>query len=237
MTGRVREQNNPLSEQIAEIIAGGYDEHAASFRDVTGGARDRFARRQWSELHDDAVAMMDLYSESVNAMHGSIDALLGEARDDRALWGAARDHYAGLIAEYPDPEIATTFFNSITRRVFATVGIDDQIEFATIVDRPTPPVPTRHLGGTVEDVVRAALTGAGIPGQWTNLARETKLAAEEIAASVAEQSHGGVVDGAEMLDTVFYRGPGAYLIGRIRAGASSFPVAFCILHTNCGLVL
>jgi isocitrate dehydrogenase kinase/phosphatase len=237
VTGRVREPSNHVSEQIAEIIVSGYDQHAASFRVITGGARDRFARRQWSELHDDAVAMMDLYSDSVKVVLDSIDALLGEARDDRALWGAARDHYAVLIAEYPDPEIAATFFNSITRRVFATVGIDDQIEFASIVDREVPPVPTRHLGGTVEDIVRAALTGAGLPGQWTNLARETKLAAEEIAASAGERIPGGVIDGAEMLDTVFYRGPGAYLIGRIRAGAFSFPVAFCIHHTNRGLVL
>jgi isocitrate dehydrogenase kinase/phosphatase len=237
VTGLIRGQLSRRSVQIAELIVDGYKDHAASFRAITGGARDRFARRQWTELHDDAVALMDLYAESVQSVLDAIDDVLGGARDDRALWGAARDHYAGLVADFPDPEIATTFFNSITRRVFATVGIDDQIEFAAIVERPTPLVPTRHLGGSVEAIVREALTGAGIPGQWTNLGRETKLAAEEIAASVGEQSHGAVIDGAEMLDTVFYRGPGAYLIGRINAGVASFPVAFCIHHTNRGLVL
>jgi isocitrate dehydrogenase kinase/phosphatase len=237
VTGLIREQSSHLSRQIAEIIAGGYDSHAATFRAITAGARDRFAGRRWSELHDDAVALMDLYSDSVQSVLSAIDSLLGEARDDRQLWGPARDHYADLVCDHPDSEIAATFFNSITRRVFATVGIDDQIEFATLAKRMAPSVSTRQLEGSVEAIVRAALTGAGIPGRWTNLARETKLAAEEITASVRDQSHGAVIDGVEMLDTVFYRGPGAYLIGRIRAGRASLPVAFCIHHTGRGLVL
>ena len=237
MTGLIREQPSHLSRRIAEIIAGGYDAHAATFRAITARARDRFAGRQWSELHDDAVGLMDLYADSVQSVLSAIDRLLGEALDDRQLWGPARDHYADLVSEHPDPEIAETFFNSITRRVFTTVGIDGQIEFATLANRTPPPIPTRHLAGSVEEIVRGALAGAGIPGRWTNLARETKLAAEEITASLQDQRDGAVIDSIEMCDTVFYRGPGAYLVGRINAGDTSLPVAFCIHHTGRGLVL
>ncbi len=237
MTGAIRDHSTDRSARVAETIVAGYDDHAAAFRALVAGARDRFAGRQWSELHDDAVALIDLYSESVESVLTAIDHLLGEARDDRRLWGEARDRYAELVAGYPDPEIAETFFNSITRRVFSTVGIDDQIEFATIRKRPVPAVRTRHLEGSVVAIVTEALTGAGIPGRWTNLGREARLAAEEMTASVQDRSHGADIDGAEILDTVFYRGPGAYLVGRIRAGAATFPVAFCIHHTGRGLVL
>ena len=37
--------------------------------------------------------------------------------------------YSSLIARSPKREIAESFFNSLTRRVFATEGVDQAIEF------------------------------------------------------------------------------------------------------------
>ena len=237
MTGSARKQSTDLSSQIAAIIAAGYATHATDFNSIIGGAPSRFAGRQWRELHEDSVGVIDLYNDSVQAVLTEIDALLGEAGDDRTPWGPARDRFAELVAERPDAEIAATFFSSITRRIFATVGIDDQIEFVSIDRRDLPPAPVRTMTGPIEQVVRWALSEAGIPGVWRNLTRETRLAAEEISTSMIDRGQLAPVDGAEMLDMVFYRGPGAYIIGRIHAGGATFPVAFCTHHTSRGLVL
>ena len=54
---------------------------------------------------------------------------LGDHLRCRACWTAMKTAYAGLAAARADQELARTFFNSATRRVFATVGIDPEIEF------------------------------------------------------------------------------------------------------------
>jgi isocitrate dehydrogenase kinase/phosphatase len=42
----------------------------------------------------------------------------------------------------------------------------------------------------------------------------------------------GPVDRIEVVRSVFYRGRGAYIVGRATVGASSTPIAFCLLHPD-----
>ncbi len=237
MTGSVREQSTDLSSQVAAAIAAGYVVHAQRAASIMARARDRFASRQWTELHGDTVELIDLYSESLQEVLATIGGFVGDQMENRELWGSARDEYARLVRARPDPEIAATFFNSVTRRVFATVGIDDRIEFASIGRFSVQPARRRQLRGDVETLVKAALTEADLPGTWRNVSREARLAAEEIAAAVAGRGQPAPIDRAEMLSQVFYRGQGAYLVGRFHAGGDWYPVAFAIHHTSRGLVL
>ncbi len=237
MTGSVRGRPNEQSAEIAQLIADGYSRHAGRVSEIVGRASDRFARRQWPELHEDSIALMDLYAVSIDEVLAEIDAVLGDERDDRGLWSAARDEFAASIDERADSELAATFYNSITRRVFTTVGIDDQIEFATITHKTPRPAAIRALSGDPADVVRRALSDSGIPGEWRNLGRDSRLAVEELAASIRSRGQSAPIDGAELLDTVFYRGQGAYLVGRLLVGGAAFPIALCVNHTSRGLVL
>ena len=51
------------------------------------------------------------------------------------MWAAIRRHFDAQIAGLPDSEFTKTFFSSITRRLFGTVGVDADIEFvATDLD-------------------------------------------------------------------------------------------------------
>jgi len=237
LTDAVGERNAELSGGIAAIIHEGYENHVECFMAIVARAPQRFLRREWPGLHADSVALIDLYTESVQTVLGSIEDLLGERREEKALWGPARDRYADLIVGRSDPEIAATFFNSITRRVFTTVGIDDQIEFSSIVAFGVPAPPTRGIEGPVDEMVRRALSEAGIPGEWRNPNRDARLAAAEIVAAIRDRGQQAPVAAIELLDYVFYRGQGAYLVGRVHAGGDDYPIAFCINHTSRGLVL
>lgn len=237
MTGLVREQSTAASEQIANAIARGYEEQESGVAVIVGRARERFHQRQWLELHEDALALIDLYGESVASVLAAIAGFIEGSDDDRERFAAARELYAVWLEGRRAPEIAATFYNSITRRIFDTVGIDPGIEFATVIEPDVPPPPIRRLAGPVDDVVHDALTAGGIPGEWRNLARDVRIAADELSASVRNRGNDAPIDGADMLDTVFYRGQGAYVAGRIHAGGERYPVAFCVHHTSRGLVL
>src|ERR1700732_601577 len=54
---------------------------------------------------------------------------------DRRLWARIRRYFEIEIAGLPDSEFTKTFFSSITRRLFGTIGVDADIEFvATDLD-------------------------------------------------------------------------------------------------------
>ena len=67
--------------------------------------------------------------------------------DHRARWIGAKCAYAELVADRPDYELAQTFFNSVTRRLLTTVGVDPAVEF---VEESEVHLPTDHLVTSLE---------------------------------------------------------------------------------------
>src|SRR5262249_56335010 len=72
---------------------------------------------------------LDLYGRAIDAIEGGVRTMLGRRVSDRLLWAGMKAVYSGLIAGRTDWELAETFFNSVTRRIFTTVGVDSNIEF------------------------------------------------------------------------------------------------------------
>src|SRR5690606_5542416 len=77
----------------------------------------------------DAVRRIGLYNESVAAATQDMRTLLGEKIASREVWGRVKEIYAEAIADRPDSEFYKTFFSSITRRNFDTLGVDPLVEF------------------------------------------------------------------------------------------------------------
>ena len=80
-----------------------------------------------------------------------------------SMGGIEVDPNEAIDIDTPDDwELAETFFNSVTRRVFTTVGIDAEIEFVHS-DFVTPPTPShekfyhRYEGETTAEVLQYAM--------------------------------------------------------------------------------
>ena len=120
-----------LAVRVAHAVYRPFVEYRSGFDAITRRARDRFEGRDWRALHRDSVERIDLYDQTVAGARADVDGLLGDRLEDRDIWHRARREYRTLIATRPDIEIAETYFNSVTRRVFHTVGVDAGIEFLT----------------------------------------------------------------------------------------------------------
>ena len=210
------------------------------FHAITGCARERFLARDWTGAFTDAAERLHLYSTVMDDLRQEIGNLMGERLSERRVWRAIKAVYSSLIAQSSAWEIAESFFNSLTRRVFATEGVDPTIEFVD-TDFDAPPnqslseVSRKHSGAALPDLLFAALTDLEAGGFaeecWSDLRKAVALAAERIEAALPK------TDGAvslEMIATVFYRGRGAYLVGRaVRTGeAASVPLALSLRHDD-----
>jgi isocitrate dehydrogenase kinase/phosphatase len=219
----------------AREIARGFQVYNGGFRQITHRARQRFEAQDWAAMQTDAVERLDLYSGSVAAAHGSLSGLLGDRIQDRRLWSEIRAEYAGALAPADDAPLARTFFNSITRRVFATAGVDPEIEFLdtdAIEPAPSPaPVESIACGAGLEAALRSLLVAGEWQVPWEDLGRDTRRVEALVRATVAGAWGGGQAPAAiDLLAPVFFRRKGAYQVARLRSGDRLLPLVIALLN-------
>ena len=130
-----------LAKDAARAIRDAFGEYRADFRAITQRAGERFRLRDWRGMADDAKQRFSVRAEKIDQLLHCIRGMLGERLEDQIIWVGAKAVYSGLIDQRDDWELAETFFNSVTRMVFTTVGVDAEIEFVHS-DHAAPPKPT-----------------------------------------------------------------------------------------------
>jgi isocitrate dehydrogenase kinase/phosphatase len=231
-----------LAEHTADAVGRAYESYQREFVAITRRAGFHFEKRDWHGAQRDAVERLDLYARAIGRVVAEASRLLGERRQDKAIWAGMKAAYSARMAGRLDLELAETFFNSVTRRVFATVGVDPDIEFVNSdFDRPSAAgasVYTTHPRRiTTESLIKDVLLHYrfGVPYQDAGL--DARLAAGVIEAQRLAAWGAQPVEAVEMIVPVFYRGKGAYLIGRIRGGDRVMPLVLALHHDDGGIVL
>ena len=224
-----------LAARCAEITQQAFFDYQTRFNAITRRARERFLTRDWAGSFDDAAERLHFYNDVLDGLTSRIRKLMGGRLPERSIWAGIKAVYSSLIARSPAWEIAETFFNSLTRRVFATDGVDQAIEFVdTDFDTPPPNAPITvaktYRGQSLPELLHSALTDAFEEICWDDLRETANLATAQIEATHASKDSQPEL---EIVSSVFYRGRGAYLVGRVlREGQVSLPIALCLRHEN-----
>ncbi len=228
-----------LAAICAETTRDAFLEYEARFREITERARDRFLERDWRGSFDDSAERLRLYSQVLDGLTNEVGALMGERLRARPIWTAMKAVYSSLIAQSLRREIAESFFNSLTRRVFATEGVDQTIEFVD-TDFDAPPsavhseIATRFSAGSIAEMLERALTSESLGGfaveHWKDLASSIEAAVTHLRTACPEQNPLML----ELAGAIFYRGRGAYLVGRLCGKGESPPtaIALCLQHPD-----
>jgi isocitrate dehydrogenase kinase/phosphatase len=234
-------ERTALARAGAEAIRHGFESYQGERARLTPRARGRFEARDWAGAQQDARERLDLRDQVVHETVGVVRAELGGAAHERAVWQAMKDRYEALQEARPDFEIGRSFFNSVGRRVFATVGVDPTIEFLASEVPPPRETVTLHLTFprevTTEALLRRVLTAFSHAVPYEDLGRDARLAGIELDAHLRGLDDGQPIEALEMLSSVFYRGKGAYLVGRLRRGRYTTPLVLALVHGEEGVVL
>lgn len=230
-----------LAAVCAEEARNALEDYSARFDEITRRGRDRFLARDWRGGYEDAAERLRLYSEALDRLTNAIKDLMGERFPDRAIWTAIKAVYSALIAQSLRSEISESFFNSLTRRVFTTEGVDQSIEFVD-TDFDAPPtgsateVSRVYSGAPFADLLEQVLSdpnGGGFQEScWNDLPAGLAIASERLGSIIRTNTAG-----LEIVAATFYRGRGAYLVGRAFAAGddkAEVSVAFCMRHPDDG---
>jgi isocitrate dehydrogenase kinase/phosphatase len=232
--------NHRLANLGASTIQTHFTAYHHRFKAITARSKACFERRDWSSARADAAVRLSLYGQATDRVEGEIRALLDEHVDTRSIWSAMKRRYADLIRTRKDRELAETFFNSVSRRIFATVGVDPNIEFVSSeFNRPED----RSQGsvyqcyfftGSLEALLQKILRDQHFEARFADPERMVPAAAGRIRTHLGDPPG---IETIEVLTQPFFRARAAYLVGRIVHGRGITPLVIALHHLEEGLTI
>ncbi|MFV1960399.1 MAG: bifunctional isocitrate dehydrogenase kinase/phosphatase [Acidimicrobiia bacterium] len=230
-----------LASRGARTISDAYSDVQHRFGAITRRAKLRFETRDWTGMAGDAAERLDLYGTVAWETADTVAGLLDDRLYDKGVWAAMKATFSGFAMVRQDFELAETFFNSITRRTFATVGVDPRIEFVD-THFSTPPTESRDSAfrtyedkTSTSDLIRSVLTSPAFGARFADLDGDVLRVANEIESRLVSLGLEPSIDRLDVAKSVFYRGKGAYLLGRIYSGTLAVPFALALENPEEGI--
>jgi isocitrate dehydrogenase kinase/phosphatase len=232
---------NPLS--CAQFIAAAFADYNTEFRGITRRAPQRFEERDWHGSQKDVVERIELYDRWVNATVAQLRLLLGERALDRQLWRETRAHFADVVQPLPDTEFNKTFFSSITRRLFGTVGVAADVEFVALDLDPLGSIKTHVVTstyvnrGSLQLLFEQVLTDIHFRTPWRDFDRSVAYVASEATAYCDQAGERRLVQQVEIIRPVFYQMTRAYVVGRVQGRGWMLPLVIALKNTDRGVLV
>ena len=239
----------PMSEQrkqtiarISEFIYEGFLKYNESFTRITERARRRFEQQDWGGHHQDIAERVELYEKSVRRIVISLRKNLGPRVIDPKLWHSTRGYFGERLYNVPDAGFMKTFFNSITRRIFDTVGIDSNIEFVSSAPgEGFNPLETLTLNrypywGSLSKTFKKILDDFAFKVPYKNITADCRIISQEIQRYYQGhlRRHGEFLR-FEFIDSAFFQSARAYLIGRTIQQDHVNPIIIALKNSGDGI--
>lgn len=222
------------AHECARRIAEAFAQYNGAFRAITRRAPARFEAGDWKASQHDRVERIELYDRFVERTVAEVRALLGESALERVLWRQIRAAFAVEIASLPDAAFPKTYFSSVSRRLFGTIGVAPDIEFvAADLDLPlsaASPILTHayDIHGSLPLLIEELLGHVRFRTPWKDLEGAIQQVASEVRRHLESLGALDVVQRLEVLRAVFYQTTRAYLVGRITGAGLCIPLVLAL---------
>jgi isocitrate dehydrogenase kinase/phosphatase len=214
-----------------QAILSGFEAYQDQFKRITRRARGRFESQDWHSMQADALQRLDLYKTIIDQVVPQVEQLLGDERRQPGIWVEIKAAYTqGLYRYRNEVELALTFFNSVSRRIFTTVSINPQVEFIgeefqPRVENERPPAYSTHLyQENLQTLLVQIFSAHPFAISYRDLGRDIRQVRRIIQKHMERIWGSAQFNRIEMLRAVFYRGTGAFFIGRICRFAGQIPI-------------
>ena len=227
------------AEHTAQRIHDAFRVHEKAFLELTGEARNRFADRDWRGLQRQAAQRLDLYPQAISEIAAAFSKRDGQ-QPDRDRWTKIKVHYAVIAADDANTELARTFFNSVTRRVFDTTGVDTATEFVdgitALPEAIDPSLVHEHpAASSTTELVRAVLAHHDLGAPYAQQQGDAALAGLQIDNWLRNQPGRAPIERVQTLRSVFYRNKGCYIVGRLVSSGDWNPFVLALTHGDRGI--
>jgi isocitrate dehydrogenase kinase/phosphatase len=229
-----------LAFAIAKTMLNGFDHHIHLFSEITQSAQQRFENCQWAEVQLAAKARNDFYDLRVAETLSTLKQdFLISALDDQ-LWQAVKLAYIELISGHFQPELAESFYNSVFCHLFERRYYHNGyifVESSCRLSQRTPPTIFKRYQPAVKGMYQTIadiMSHEQLKLPYENLKRDIHT----LIRAFRQQAHKTRYQldelQIEILNFVFYRNKGAYIIGRVISPAGETPFIVAVLNNEQG---
>ncbi len=229
---------------IAQALIEGFDRHYRLFRETSAAAKRRFERADWHGQQRAQRERIEFYDQRVGEAVERLRAEFAIETLGMDTWQQAKLHYIGLLVDHHQPELAETFFNSVTSKLLHRsyfrndfIFVRPAVSTEYIENDEPASVPTYRAyyptRDTLHETWQRIVTNFQLEGEFEDLDRDAEHVVQAMLAEL-----GGFRPRAnfqiQVLASLFYRNKGAYLVGKIINGFTETPVALPIVHNGRG---
>ncbi len=207
--------------RCAQLIAQGFVNYDAAFRELTRRAPERFQLCDWQGSQLDAAERQDLYAYYVERTVADIETRWGEQVEQPAFCQNVMQHFATLTHGLADAEICRSFCQSVLMDLYGTA--DD----ALIPTLPVADGRARSNGksglvrrlpqqGCLASLMQRMLETIPVEPDWADISASTSQMIRALNKEPGLLANVGDLEGVELIEGVFYRCTRAYVIASLK---------------------
>jgi len=238
--------DSPLAREIAQAMIDGFNRHYRLFRTESARAKHRFETCDWHGQQRAQRERIEFYDLRVRECQRRLEREFKAGEQPMDVWQQVKLHYIGMLVAHQQPELAETFFNSVSTRILHRSYFHNDFIFVRpaisteYLETDDPRAKTTYQAfyprpGKLEDTVRAVLESFDLHCAFEDIARDARrVAAAMLAEWGADKPRPNFQ--VQVLSSLFYRNKGAYLVGKVINGFRELPFALPLLHRTPGTV-
>ena len=232
--------HNSTARRMAKTILNGFRSYFADYLNATLSAKARFEKADWHGVQQANVDRLELYKQKVAQTVHYLEMVTNKDIADLNLWAKAKSAYTQLVFNFPNFEIAETFFNSVFSDIHDHDKISDDIIYvlsSQLIEAPEAEysIFVRYEGDNFREMFRHILKDSefSLPGEDIEVDLDCIMAVFDQEVLPQLTGPGNKVK-FDILESTFYRGKAAYMVGRVVDGRHRFPMALAFLNTEEG---
>jgi isocitrate dehydrogenase kinase/phosphatase len=239
--------DSTLAYDIAKAMMDGFNRHYGLFRTESSRAKHRFEVADWHGQQRAQRERIEFYDLRVKECSMRLEREFKAADQGMDVWQQVKLHYIGLLVDHHQPELAETFFNSVTTKIlhrsyfqndfiFVRPAVSTEyIENDEPASRPTYrsyyPKP-ENMASVLEDLVK----DFDLICHFVDLPRDVACVVNAINQKMNETKLRANFQ-IQVLSGLFFRNKGAYIVGKIINGFNELPFALPILHVQSDVTI
>jgi len=236
--------DSTVAYDIAKAMMDGFNRHYRLFRTESSRARHRFETADWHGQQRAQRERIEFYDLRVKECVRRLEKEFKAGALPMDEWHQVKLHYIGLLVNHLQPELAETFFNSVTTKILhrsyfqndfifvrpavSTEYIEDSEPQAQPTYRAYYPAP-----GSLPETLTELVRDFGLRVPFEDLARDAAYVAAAISAKLGDVKLRANFQ-LQVLSSLFFRNKGAYIVGKVINGFFEVPFALPILHNADG---
>lgn len=246
----------PSPEHVAQLILQGFDRHYSLFRYSAQRAKVLFESANWQGIQQLSRERIEYYDMRVRECAALlVPTLKNTALTPRAdiselsleqqqFWQKVKTKFSHALAGHKQPECAETFFNSVSCRVLSRTYFNNDFLFVRpsiatgYIDSALPSYRAYYpLDQGLIPTLTQMISDFGLAAPFIDLPADVRMLARRAVHVLRERLpvDPGLRIGPDcqiqVLNTLFFRNKGAYIVGRFINHTTIHPFSIALVHT------